>query len=42
MDRRVSGNADGFLGDTHDVAHGFIVHAHFVEDGEEGVISPAL
>ena len=30
-------NADGLLGDAHDAAHGLIVHAHFVEDEEEGV-----
>ena len=29
--------ADGLLGDAHDAAHGFIVHAHFVEDEEENV-----
>ena len=26
------------LGDAHDAAHGLIVHAHFVEDEEEGVV----
>ena len=31
-------NADGLLGDAHDAAHGLIVHAHFVEDEEEGVV----
>ena len=35
-------NADGLLGDAHDAAHGLIVHAHFVEDEEEGVTSPFL
>jgi len=30
--------ADGLLSDTHDAAHGLIVHAHFVEDEEEGVV----
>ena len=34
--------ADGLLGDAHDATHGLIVHAHFVEDEEEGVISPFL
>ena len=34
--------ADGLLSDTHDAAHGLIVQAHFVEDEEEGVISPFL
>ena len=34
--------ADGLLGDAHDVAHGLVVHAHLVEDEEEGVISPFL
>ena len=28
---------DGLLGDAHDAAYGLIVHAHFVEDEEEGV-----
>jgi len=35
MDRRVSGNADGFLGDANDAARGLIVHAHIIEDEEE-------
>ena len=35
-------NADGFLGDAHDAAHGLIVHAHFVEDEEEGIVSDLL
>ena len=26
---------DGLLGDTHDVAHIFLFHAHLVEDEEE-------
>ncbi len=30
--------ADGLLGDAHDAAHGLVVHAHFVEDEEEGVV----
>ena len=34
--------ADGLLGDAHDATHGLIVHAHFVKDEEEGVISPFL
>ena len=34
--------ADGLLGDAHDAAHGLVVHAHFVEDEEEGATSPAL
>jgi len=42
MDRRVSGNTDGFLGDAHDAADGLIVHTHFVEDEKEGVTSPFL
>ena len=29
--------ADGLLGDAHDAVDGLIVHAHFVEDEEEGV-----
>ena len=34
----VSCGADGFLGDAHDATHGLVVHAHFVEDEEEGVV----
>lgn len=34
--------SDGLLGDAHDAAHSLIVHAHFVEDEEGGVISPFL
>ena len=30
--------ADGLLGDAHDAARGLIVHAHFVEDEEEGIV----
>ena len=30
--------ADGLLGDAHDAAHVLVVHAHFVEDEEEGVV----
>jgi len=26
------------LGDAHDATHGFVVHAHLVEDEEEGVV----
>ena len=37
--RRVSGNADGLLGDAHDATYGLIVHSHFVEDEEEGVVT---
>ena len=33
---------DSLLGDAHDAAHGFIVHAHFIEDEGDGAISPAL
>ena len=32
----VSCGADGLLSDTHDAADGLVVHAHFVEDEEEG------
>ena len=35
-------NVDGLLGDAHDATYGLIVHTHFVEDEEEGVISPFL
>ena len=34
--------ADRFLGDAHDATHGLVVHAHFVEDEEDGAISPFL
>ena len=34
----VSCGADGLLSDTHDAADGLVVHAHFVEDEEEGVV----
>ena len=30
--------ADGLLGDAHDAAHVLVVHAHFVEEEEEGVM----
>ena len=33
---------DGLLGDAHDAAHGLIVHAHFVEDEEEGIVGGLL
>ena len=26
------------MGDAHDATHGLVVHAHFVEDEEEGVV----
>ena len=32
----VSCGADGLLRDAHDAAHGLVVHAHLVEDEEEG------
>jgi len=32
----VPSGADGLLGDAHNAAHSLIVHAHFVEDEEEG------
>ena len=38
----VSCGANGLLGDAHDAAHGLVVHAHLVEDEEEGVTSPFL
>ena len=34
--------ADGLLGDAHDAADIFVVHAHFVEDEEEGVVGGLL
>ena len=30
--------ADGLLGDAHDAAHVLVVHAHLVEDEEEGIV----
>ena len=33
--RRVSENADSFLGDAHDAAHSFIVFTQFIEEMEE-------
>ena len=36
--RRVSGNADGLLGDAHDAADVAVFHAHLVEDEEECVV----
>ena len=34
----VSCGADGLLSDTHDAAHVHVVHAHLVEDEEEGIM----
>ena len=34
----VSCRADGLLGDAHDAAHSLVIHAHFVEDEEEGIV----
>ena len=34
----VSCGADGLLGDAHDAADVLVVHAHLVEDEEEGVV----
>ena len=39
MGRRVCGNADGLLGDAHDVADVAVFHAHLVEDEEEGIFA---
>ena len=30
--------ADGLLGDAHDAADGLVVHTHFIENEEEGVV----
>ena len=38
MHNPVPCGADGLLGDAHDAAHVLVVHAHFGEDEEEGIM----
>ena len=38
MHNPVPCGTDGLLGDAHDVAHVLVVHTHFIEDEEEGVV----